>query len=300
MKTNKAGTLYLALEDSFRRVQSRLKNLLNGMAPPDNLHIAIAAPDIDGGLVHQIENHIKENPDTRLIVVDVLQRVRSKRATTGKNAYELDSAEMTRFKEIADKHNICLLCVHHQAKIKSSSDPLTHISGSFGIAGAADLIMSIAKEARESNKATLSVISREMNDRQLEVEFNSQHCCWELIGDTETINANRERDEYESDLLVRTIKSLLRDNPQGVVRTAAELLNDMVNCAGDYGDYKPETIGRKLRKMVHVFLRYDNILYSAPVSSKVRTHRFIYKTATTDTIDLSDTTATTDTEQLNI
>lgn len=295
METNKAGALYLALEDSFRRVQSRLKNLLNGMTPPANLHIAIAAPDIDNGLITQIENHIKEYPDTKLIVVDVLQRVRSKRGNGGKNAYEADSAEMTKFKEIADRYNICLLCVHHN-KIKTSDDPLMHISGSNGISGGADLIMLMAKEKRESNQATLSVISREMNDKQLEIEFDKTHCAWLLIGDTETINANKERDEYENNLLVKTIKALLRDNPQGVSRTAAELLNDMVTYFKTYEDYNAKSIGIRIKGLPHKLRLHDKILHIPPKSSKHRAHKFLYEFATHDTNDTLDTHATLDTE----
>ena len=64
--------LYLCLEDSFQRIQSRLFDLTED-APP-TLHFAVMSQQLHNGLVEQIEQFLKEHPQTRLIVIDTLQR----------------------------------------------------------------------------------------------------------------------------------------------------------------------------------------------------------------------------------
>ena len=67
--------LYLSLEDSFQRIQTRLFDLTED-APP-TLHFAIMADTLKHGLEQQIEQFLAEHPNTKLVVIDTLQRVRS-------------------------------------------------------------------------------------------------------------------------------------------------------------------------------------------------------------------------------
>ena len=72
--TTQGEALYLSLEDSFQRIQTRLFDLTED-APP-TLHFAIMADTLKHGLEQQIEQFLTEHPDTKLIVIDTLQRVR--------------------------------------------------------------------------------------------------------------------------------------------------------------------------------------------------------------------------------
>ena len=74
--TNQCGCLYLALEDSQRRLKTRMNKLLAGKTAPAGFHFATTASPIDGGLFDELEDFLKKHPDTGLIVVDTLQRVR--------------------------------------------------------------------------------------------------------------------------------------------------------------------------------------------------------------------------------
>src|SRR5574344_2665812 len=67
VETLRSKVLYLCLEDSFVRIQSRLFEITDE-APP-TLHFAIVSDAIGNGLECQIENFIKEHPDTGLIVI---------------------------------------------------------------------------------------------------------------------------------------------------------------------------------------------------------------------------------------
>ncbi|MEA4934565.1 MAG: hypothetical protein VB071_13435 [Lawsonibacter sp.] len=54
------------------------------------------------GLEQRIERFLKEQPGTALIVIDTLQRIR----------------DLGILKELADKHRIAILLIHHLRKMK--------------------------------------------------------------------------------------------------------------------------------------------------------------------------------------
>ena len=104
LPTEKGDTLYLCLEDSFARVQNRLLDFTEDA--PDTIHFATMSETIAGGLVKQIENFLAEHPQTNLIAIDTLQRVRD--ATGEANAYANDYREVGVLKSLADKHRIAI------------------------------------------------------------------------------------------------------------------------------------------------------------------------------------------------
>lgn len=98
--------LYLCLEDSFARIQSRLFEITDE-APP-TLHFAIMSAAIGNGLEHQIGSFITEHPDTDLIVIDTLQKVR-KTVSANVNPYATDYDDINVLKQIADSHHLAIL-----------------------------------------------------------------------------------------------------------------------------------------------------------------------------------------------
>ena len=73
--THQCEVLYLCLEDSFPRIQSRLFDLTED-APP-TMHFAVMSQQLHNGLVEQIEQFLTEHPAAVLVVIDTLQRIRS-------------------------------------------------------------------------------------------------------------------------------------------------------------------------------------------------------------------------------
>ncbi|HCA30185.1 MAG: AAA family ATPase [Desulfitobacteriaceae bacterium] len=175
--TNKSEVLYLCLEDSFARIQSRLFEIADE-APP-TLHFAIMSDAIGSGLEHQIENFIKEHPDTGLIVIDTLQKVR-KTVSANVNPYAADYDDINALKRIADKYKLAIVLVHHLRKT-GDSDPLNMISGTSGIAGGADTNFVLQKDKRTENTATLICTGRDIAGRELFLEFNRNKFLWELL-----------------------------------------------------------------------------------------------------------------------
>jgi len=103
-RTERCGVLYLALEDSLRRLKTRMNAILKGKPAPENFDYATSAPTLDNGLETQLRNYVKENPTVGLIVIDVLQKVRS--TSRGNNPYAAEYADMSILKRIADESNI--------------------------------------------------------------------------------------------------------------------------------------------------------------------------------------------------
>ena len=69
--------LYLSLEDTFNRLQKRLLQLVGSEEAPERLVMQTECGSIGQGLEEQLTNFIYQHPDTGLIVIDTLQKVRS-------------------------------------------------------------------------------------------------------------------------------------------------------------------------------------------------------------------------------
>ena len=131
----KQGTvLYLALEDSYERLQRRLLDLTDEGSP--HLHCAVVCKTLADGFCQEIDAFMAENPSTRMIIVDTFQKIRGDGAGNT-NPYAHDYQELSMLKELAAKHGIAILLVHHLRK-QGANDPVNTLTGSTGIAGAVD------------------------------------------------------------------------------------------------------------------------------------------------------------------
>lgn len=173
---HKGTVLYLALEDNFARIQKRLSKMFD-MADTDKFFFAIESKSLNEGLDLQVENFIKEQPDTKLIIIDTLQKIRE--VGGDKYSYASDYEIITKLKSFADKYNIGILVVHHTRKMESS-DTFDMISGTQGLLGAADGAFVLQKEKRTENKAVLDISGRDQQDQKLHLKFDVERCVWEL------------------------------------------------------------------------------------------------------------------------
>lgn len=170
LPTLRCDVLYLSLEDTPRRLQNRLYNLTD--TAPDNLYFAVTSGLIGSGLEEQLIAFLSCHPNTKLIIIDTLQKVRDSRGGTGKaGMYGNDYDDISSIKRIADDYNIAILLVHHLRKLKDSEDPFNNISGSTGIIGAADTNYVLHRK-RDSNTATLLVSGRDVEYQELTLQFN--------------------------------------------------------------------------------------------------------------------------------
>ena len=71
-------------------------------------------------------------------------------------SYASDYEVIGKLKEFADKHDICILIVHHTRK-QPAGDSFEMISGTTGLLGCADGELLMQKEKRTDGRATLEV-----------------------------------------------------------------------------------------------------------------------------------------------
>lgn len=172
----KGTVLYLALEDDYSRLQKRLYQMF-GTESTENLYFSVSASQLGSGLDEQLQNFVREHPDTELIIIDTLQKVREVGGDSYSYANDYDI--IARLKQFADNSGVCLMLVHHTRKQKSD-DPYDMISGTNGLLGAADGAFLLQKEKRTANAATLDVSGRDQQDQRLYLNRNPEKLIWEL------------------------------------------------------------------------------------------------------------------------
>jgi hypothetical protein len=177
-KTAKETTLYLCLEDNLSRIQQRLNEITDEV--PNNVFFATSSCSMSDGLAEQIEMFIAEQNDTVLVVIDTFQMIRSKNKDT---TYANDYQEIEELKRLAVKLKISLLLVHHLRK-QGDNDPLNKISGTTGISGAVDTTFILDKSKRSQNNATMICTGRDIEYRELELNFSKDNHIWDLVSDS--------------------------------------------------------------------------------------------------------------------
>lgn len=182
IQVDQGEVLYLALEDTMRRLQSRLSIILEGGPAPADLSLAVEWPRLDAGGSDWLQSWLKNHPRSRLVIVDTLARIRARSSGRNSNLYEDDYHAVALLKRIADNAGASLLVIHHLRKM-ASEDPLESLSGTMGLSGAADSILVLSKE-RTKRDATLFMTGRDVDETELNLRFDAQTGTWALLGDT--------------------------------------------------------------------------------------------------------------------
>ena len=247
-KVHQGTVLYLALEDDFQRIQSRMF-MMYGVEDTPNLHFATTAGKIGNGLDEQLENFIREHSDTNLIIIDTMQKIRE----VGGEAYSYasDYEIIGKIKQFADQHGICVLTVHHTRK-QQADDSFETISGTTGLLGCADGSLLMQKKKRTGLDATVKVVGRDQQDQILYLKKDPQTQIWNL-----------ERLENE----------LHKEPPNPVLETVAKMVTE-VWCGSPTElvsflqiDMQPNTLTKHLNVNSGRLLLEHNIQYE-----NTRTH----------------------------
>lgn len=170
--------LYLALEDTPRRLQTRLRQLLGAAAAPSSLTLRTSCLPLDRGGAQEIERWLSTTPEARLVVVDVLARVRPATPTTS-SQYGADYEAVALLKRLADRHQVAFLVVHHTRKA-AAEDWLDAVSGTHGLAGAADGVL-VLRRSRGQADALLSLTGRDVEEAEHPLRFEPESGAWRLL-----------------------------------------------------------------------------------------------------------------------
>lgn len=202
--------LYLALEDNPRRMKSRIQKVYRGTDTLSRFYWETQWPRVDEGGLDKLRAWLRDHPSTRLVIVDVIARMRA--ATNARaNPYEADYQAGSQLKQIADEFNVCMLAITHVRK-GEADDPLDMISGTLGLSGAVDGAL-VIKRTRGQGTAVLHVIGRDIEkEGEWGVEFEDGR--WTLLGTGQEVRISAER---------QAILDLLDDGPMTAKEIASGL-----------------------------------------------------------------------------
>ena len=246
-EVRQGAVLYMALEDDYPRLQGRLYRMFGEDSAAD-LHLSIYAKQLNSGLEEQLKRFVREHQDTRLIIIDTLQKIRE--AGAEKYSYADDYKVITSLKRFADGTGVCLLLVHHTRK-QQADDKFDMISGTNGLMGAADGAFLLQKEKRTDGSAILDVAGRDQQDQRMYLTKDRERLVWEL-----------ERLETEPwveppDPVLEAVAALVTADRPAWGGTATEL------AAALQTDMKPNALAMRLnvragRLAADYHIRYEN------------------------------------------
>ena len=213
-EVKQSTVLYLALEDDHRRLQKRMCRMF-GVEGTANLHFAVTSRKLGEGLEDQLEEFIDKHPNTRIIIIDTLQKIRQGGNDT--YSYANDYECVGNLKKFADQKEICLLIVHHTRK-QQASDKFDMISGTTGILGCADGAFILQKEKRTDSTATLDIVGRDQCDQKLYLVRNQEKLFWDLD------HAETELWKSPPDPIVLKISEFITNENSKWSGTASELV----------------------------------------------------------------------------
>jgi AAA domain/IclR helix-turn-helix domain len=182
--------LYLSLEDDEPGMQVRLAMCLEeGESCPSRLTIAHEAPLLSEGLYDRLDAWLRTHPEARLIMVDVLQKVRPPRPHKG-SWYEFDYAIGEALKPLAQRYHVAIIIFHHCNKMPKPDDPLDAISDSAGLIAPAD-IKAVFTRTRGEADAKLFLTGRSVREQWAAFKFDEGQ--WTYLGDAQEVERSEPR-----------------------------------------------------------------------------------------------------------
>ena len=248
--SSRQGTvLYLALEDTYERLQKRLAQMTE--QDSERLILSVFSETLDEGLIERLTDFWSEHTDTVLIIIDTLQRVRGRTPDNGSYATDYDT--LAGLKEFSDTYGITVLVVHHTRK-EGAEDVFNTISGTNGLMGAADGALILYKDRRTNSDAVLEAVGRDQQQLRLHISFDAAHLCWALI-EVET-----GRFKEPPNPLVGLVSRLVNEeNPSwsGTATELAQCLSEMDSSRS----FTPNWIVRTLNVQQENLLRDHGVRY---------------------------------------
>ncbi len=244
IEVEEGDVLYLALEDTLRRLKDRLGMVLKGEPAPPRLTLAIEWSRMDEGGIDRLRHWLLAKRETRLVIIDTLKKVRPPRGRNG-SFYDEDYEAMSDLKEVADEFGVCMVVIHHVTKA-AYEDVFNAVSGSMGLTGAADATL-ILERPRGSRQGTLHITGRDVEEKAGEdamaLEWDETTGSWTLQGSAREVGMSDERKQVLEVLELagrplgpKEISDMLNKNPA----TTRWLMRQML----DAGDVKSSGDGK--------------------------------------------------------
>jgi biotin operon repressor len=179
--TDQGAVLYLALEDTPRRLQNRLQLMADDIDwATVSLDLWTEAQTIDAGGLAGIEAWLKSAVNPRLVVIDVWGRF-GPRTPTIKNEYDQITQTMQPLQALAANYNAAIVLVHHARKPSGdgsgSGDVFDQAIGSRALTSNMDCTIALTR-TRMQQDAVLNLTGRDLEETSINVAFDKKSCRW--------------------------------------------------------------------------------------------------------------------------
>lgn len=233
--------LFLDLESNQRRMQSRLRSMLERGAWPDTLHVANEWPRGNEGLA-QLDQWMATYPDTRLIVIDVMADFRRPKDAK-EDPYIYDRATIKPINEWAERHRVTVLMIHHTRKAKAD-DVFDEISGSTGLPSAVATMWVIGRSMERADEYVFAMRGRDLEDDEpLALKWDTYLCAHTILGEASQYAVTAERREIldvmadGEEWTPKDIAAQLSKSAQSIKKLLPKLLADGAIEKVGYGKY---------------------------------------------------------------
>jgi len=169
-KCDQGDTLYLALEDSKRRMKSRIQKL--GFANMEAPTINLEAPYLNMGLEESIQEWIDSVNNPKLVVIDTLARVKPKTKRTSGTVYDLDNELLRKVQKLGMDNGITIAFITHLSKATQDYS-FDRITGSVGLQGMTDAMWLLDRGDNQPN-ASLVGRGRDIEDFEYSLEWDEE------------------------------------------------------------------------------------------------------------------------------
>jgi RecA-family ATPase len=185
--------LFLGLEDSARRLRQRLVDMgQTAAATSSRLLLITKWPGLSKGCCEEIVGWLEAVPNPRLVVVDVLAKVRDDGDV--ESMYQADYRALTQLHAIASDYHVAILVIHHTRKTDPGDDPFNAVSGSNGLTGCADTTMILRRDFATENGARLYLRGRDLDENETAIERDAKRHSWTIVGNAAAVAAKSQRE----------------------------------------------------------------------------------------------------------
>jgi len=209
-RVRRGKVLYLAMEDSARRLQERCRKL--GVPPDAEITFWTRWEPLASGGLALLQSEM-ERGGYRLAVLDTFSRLAGR-------ANQDDVGDMTML--LDNLQQVALLCGaaaltvdHHRKSAGFAANEVDDLLGSTAKSAVADAIWGLYRE-RGQHQATLRVSGRDMGEREIALQFDGLTGCWQAVGEAGEVR----RDSLANSVLV-AIGDLMRMGEVATVTTIA-------------------------------------------------------------------------------
>ena len=189
-KVSRGRVFYLALEDNAPRIKGRLRKQ---HAPPGmdiTFETEWERSLVAGGLA-DLQAEITKG-GYRLVILDTFSRAAG-------NVDQMDVAEMTTvlagLQRTSQIYGLAIVMIDHHRKSQGFvSDPVDDVLGSRAKSAVADCLLGLYRD-KGKHEAILSMTGRDIEERELALEWSGLTCCWHLLGEAGAVRRDTVKGE---------------------------------------------------------------------------------------------------------